>query len=112
MADAHNGRHYDPEILALIEHAEAAILRSQQVIARMDKLARALANAVQRSDRRFATQDIRARHSWRASVRAGLSRCLSTVLEYLRTFAFRARNGDADAFTCRELTVADHARVD
>jgi len=37
---------------------------------------------------------------------------LSTVLEYLRTFAFRARNGDADAFTCRELTVADHARVD
>jgi hypothetical protein len=30
------------------------------------------------------------------------------VLEYLRTFAFRARNGDADAFTCRELTVADH----
>ena len=59
MADAHNGRHYDPEILALIERAEAAILRSQQVIARMDKLARALANAVQRSDRRFATQDIR-----------------------------------------------------
>jgi hypothetical protein len=50
MADAGNGPHLDPEILALLARAEAAVLRSREVVATLNNVSRALADAAQRTD--------------------------------------------------------------
>jgi hypothetical protein len=57
--DAHAGRFPDPDILALLERADAAMRRGREVIANMDALARVIADAVQRSD------------EWLAAAKAG-----------------------------------------
>jgi hypothetical protein len=56
--DRHNGRHPDPEILALFARAEAAVLRSRELTATLNDLSRAFADAVQRTDEWLAASKL------------------------------------------------------
>src|ERR1051325_1458793 len=50
IAVCHDGRHLEPEILALLARADAAVLRSRELIATLNDLSRVVADAVQRTD--------------------------------------------------------------
>jgi hypothetical protein len=68
IADRHTERYADPEILALLARAEAAVLRTRELSATMDKLSRALADAVQRTDEWLAARKLDAGHASDADV--------------------------------------------
>jgi len=63
IADPDHGRYTDPEIVALLARAEAALLRSRELTATLNDLSRAFADAVRRADEWLAASKLNKRHA-------------------------------------------------
>jgi hypothetical protein len=63
IADSHDRRHLDPEILPLLARADATVRRSRELIATLNDLSRVVADAVERTDAWLAASKLNKRRA-------------------------------------------------